>query len=499
MFGRLFKKAAEAEPAETATELVARGQTRLQVGDLVGATALFERARDLAGGNANVLANLGNCLAQQGMIDEAMPLLRRAREIDPRQSLALLSLGNIAFVQGRFADVIEAHTLFLETNPGQVAVRRNLIFSFNQLGLWTEAAPYIQSWLADAPEDADACFSRASMQFALNDMVALGQDLDRSLSLRPGYLDSLYLRSYFNILSGNLAGGWQDYEVRIPLKMGNRIPPYPRWTGNPMDAGTLLMTTEQGMGDAFMFARFLPEILARAIDVVLYCPPVLTELFSSSFPGLRVVATGSELRLAPPVQWLPMMSAAHVLQCNCLDDLAMSAPYLIAPKPALERLEPNVPVSGNARIGLVWVGNPDRPDFRIRALPESTLEHVIDMPGVDWYSLQIGELVPLQLGGRIRDLTPGLKNFADTAAAIANLDAVVSIDTSVAHLSGAMDKPTFVLEPYTNDWRWRIASTASPWYPSVRLFKAGLDPSTRWDGAVAELGAVLRNFAARRP
>src|SRR5450830_1297986 len=257
-----------------------------------------------------------------------------------------------------------------------------------------------------------------------------------------------------------------------------------------------------------MFARFLPRLNTLAKRMVVMASDNIIELFSDSFTDitfLKAETTVVELLKdktiiadteTSEIYWLPLLSAPFVLGLKEISDLAMQHPYLVCNPNKTETMRSVLGKKNKLRIGITWRGNKARKDYKLRTLTEEGLSMLISADDsnrqIEWISLQNDEQPPQALTHKIRDMSQYLHNFADTAALIHELDAVISIDTSIAHLAGAMGISTYVLEPYTNDWRWRIGEYESPWYPATKLYKSERpDSAERWDKAIDKIKTDL--------
>jgi hypothetical protein len=291
-------------------------------------------------------------------------------------------------------------------------------------------------------------------------------------------LTRLYLEDYHD--------GWRGYEARFRLARSPARPlPGLRWDGTADPAGkTLFLHSEQGFGDALQFVRFVPLAAARGARVVLECLPELRELFAT-LPGVaQLVDKGAP---PPPYDlWAPMLSLPCLLETGG-DFLPGSVPYLTPPPREVGvRRPPGTKLS----VGLVWAGKTTPRD---RSWPLEELLPLLSDPRVAVHGLQLGprnaDLDRLGVRHLVHDLAPNLASFADTAAAMAALDLIVTVDTSVAHLAGALGRPCWVLLRYVSDWRWRDEPADSAWYPSLRLFRQA-DPQD-FKGPVAEMAKAL--------
>jgi hypothetical protein len=248
------------------------------------------------------------------------------------------------------------------------------------------------------------------------------------------------------------------------------VPPYPLWSGGHLQGKRLLLWSDRGFGDAIQYLRFVPEIASRGVRVMLGMQPALKRL-CESVDGASDVVTYRHY-LGDVAAHLPFRLIPAVLDVTWKK--IPTKPYL---SPPAEAVPLPVTQAGALKVGLVWAVLPNSEDVEIgpRSLPSSYLSTLLNHPGMEWYSLQKGPAVKdLKREGvqkRIHDLSPLLKDFADTASVISQLDLVIAVDTAVAHLAGALGKPVWVLVPHPADSRWLINRSDSPWYPTMRLFR----------------------------
>jgi len=281
--------------------------------------------------------------------------------------------------------------------------------------------------------------------------------------------------------------------------MQDLVPPLsrfsqPEWEGEPFVGRTLLVFSDYGIGDAMQLVRYLPMAVARGGKVVLQVQPSLVSLFRD-LPGVTVLARGEAL---PPFDLqLPMMSLPRVLGTT-LDTIPAAIPYLQAEPAKLSRWQRALRHAKGLKVGVVWAGNPQHKGDKFRSLAAEAVLPRLVMPGVQLYSLQkearpADGAVLASLKTDIADLAPALGDFSDTAAAVAALDLVISVDTSVAHLAGGLGRPVWVLLPYALDWRWLRDREDTPWYPTMRLFRqpAPGDWTSVLDSVAHDLTATL--------
>jgi hypothetical protein len=343
------------------------------------------------------------------------------------------------------------------------------------------------------PEALNNLARLASWELRLGEAMRL---LDAALAARPDFPAARWTRAMARLQAGDMPGGWDDFEARWSLPEVGPGPAIPRpvWDGTPLAGRRLLLQPEQGLGDTIQFARYAPLLAARGGTVVLGVQPPLQRLLRSlEAPGVTVVACGEVL---PPIDcYLPLLSVPRVLRQG-LGDIPAAAPYLVAEPAAVARWRRRIGAAcgGALAVGLVWAGNPRHINDANRSLPPAQLAALAAVPGVRFFGLQCGpgRAVAPPLPEMV-DLAAGLDDFAETAAVLAALDLLISVDTAPLHLAGALGRPAWALLPAVPDWRWLLGRVDSPWYPSLRLFRQPRPGD--WAAVIAEVGVALRRRA----
>ena len=428
-------------------------------GRLAEAEAHYRRSLGLKPDQPNAHNNLGSVLHMQGKLDLAVASYRRALELDPTLPQANQNLAAITRELPAAERAVAGFLSQLRENPKDAQAHTNLGNVYRELGRHREAIASFGNALACDPELAEAHFSRA-------------EEL---------------------LLCGEFLEGWKEYEWRWKVK-GLRMPPRdiarPFWDGEDLGSGTLLLHPEQGLGDTFQFARYAPMAAARCGRIVLECVPSLVGLLRA-LPGIsQVVAAGEPL---PPFEaHLSLMSLPRVFQTT-LRDIPWRGTYIHAEASRAERWRDTLRADSRFRVGLVWAGRPEHWNDRNRSIALSTLAPLAMVQGATFYSVQKGGAASQArtppAGMKLVDLTAGIADFADTAALLGQLDLLISVDTSVAHLAGAMGVATWLLLPHAPDWRWLLEREDSPWYPSMRLFRQRADGD--WPKVIERVAGAL--------
>jgi len=404
---------------------------------------------------ADAYNNMAVILRASGRYDAALVCYQRSLTIRPDHGGTYSNMGNVLNDMDRLEDAINAHRKAIEYNPQEL------------LHLYNAALV-----LRDAGQCAEAI------------------DLfDQVLKQDPDYRHCRWDRALTHLAAGNFQQGFQEYDARWKLdKSPPRTFDQPRWTGDPQEGRTLFIHREQGFGDIIQFVRFLPQVKERfGGRILLECPPELIRLFQQ-INGIDDLVPSTQ---NPPVfdTWVPLLSLGHILGLHA--DTLDNSPYL---QPVSNSRIPVPPARGKGlNIGIAWAGSPTHQNDRRRS---TRLENFLPLCGKEdttLYSLQKGPAVKdLKTTGAqciLIDAAPALTDFADSAALIAQLDLVITIDTSLAHLAGAMGKEVWVLLPYTPDWRWMWNREDSPWYQNLRLFRQ--DHPGDWDSCFKKLYHAL--------
>ena len=426
--------------------------------------------------------NLGAALVAQGRHGAAEHVLRAALALQPDCIAALCGL---AAALGPSQGAVECLRRAMQLRPNDPDLMTRLGTLFRDLGELATAEAMLRAVAQRRPGDADALSNHGNVLAALGRTGAALNCFDAALALAPGHADAAYMRGTTLLLDGRLEAGWAGFERRWERR-GFTPPasyPAPRWRGAADRDAVVLLHAEQGLGDTIQMARFVPRIAARQ-KVVLAVPKALVRLLRGIAPGLTVVGQGDDLPHFD-VQ-CPLMSLPHALGIG-LADLPGEVPYLGAAPRAIAAWRTRMAPLPGLRVGLAWAGNPAYAADNRRSLPDAALATLADAPGISFVSLQKGAAVPAPLAAA--DWTAELADMADTAALIAALDLVISADTAVAHLAGALGKPVWLLNRYDPCWRWLLGRDDSPWYPSLRQFR---QPSPGdWHSVLAAVRAAL--------
>jgi Flp pilus assembly protein TadD, contains TPR repeats len=429
--------------------------------------------------------------------ERAVAAAKRAATLDPKLASAHNVLGNALARLGNAEEAIASYRAALALAPDQPEALSNLGSALHGRGALLEAEAALRQALALRPDYAAAA---ANLALVLRDQGRFDDALaacDAALSLVPGQPTWRANRATLLLQLGRFAEGWDDYESRWQadgFTEARDRAPLPAWDGGDPSGRTILLQGEQGLGSMIQFARYAPVVAARGARVLLQAPRPLVRLFRHSFePPHGAVDAIIEKGAPVPACDLqaPLMSLPRLCGTT-LETIPADVPYLRADPASVAAWRQRLGDDGHRRVGLVWAGNPAHANDRNRSTPADALAPLVvgAPPDVRFVSLQVGSPPPpALLAAGLVDASPELADFAETAAAIMNLDLVISVDTAVAHLAGALAKPVWLLTPPIPEWRWLIDRDDSPWYPTMRLFRQ--DRPGDWAGVIDRVAAAL--------
>ena len=415
------------------------------------AASWLERAARMQSGDARIFSGLGVVWQKLGDPAKAASHFARAAELEPGRANHFYSLGNAVYQLDELERATEAFQRAVELNPRDAE-------SWNNLG---------------------KCLKEMNR---IHESIAA---YDRALELNPGYLLALQGRSISRLTAGRLAEGYRDYELRW-LTLKPREFAVPRWAGQPIPGKTLFLHAEQGFGDGIQSARYPSLARQRCARVILECRPELKTLLAHSRVADEVIAFGEAI---PPCDYYTSVISLPGLLGFTLETLPGETPYLLAPPAPQPLLAPGE----NLKVGLVWAGSSTHRDDANRSLPLALLAPVLAVPGISFYSLQQPrpqrDASTLKSFPQLTELG-GFEDYLATASVVAQMDLVISVDTSVAHLAGALAKSVWTLIQFAPDWRWfGQFGERTPWYPTMRLFRQPRRGD--WPSVITQVAAEL--------
>jgi len=454
----------------------------------------FKKALALRPDYAEANCNLGSAIADLKLLDQAIVYIEHALAINPNLAEAHNAFGVALQAQNHPEEAKAHYERALELKPDYAEAHSNYGTLLEARGNLKDAAgKHIQA-LAVTPDYPEGHNNLGNVLGSLGCLEEAIAHYERALALKPELTDARYNLGMAQLSAGDYTVGWRNYEWRWLAKktpLNKRNFSQPQWHGEPLNGERILLHAEQGLGDTLQFLRYVPLVQAAGGKVVLVVQERLRSL-ATEFPGsLEVVSSGDPL---PTFDWhCPLLSLPLAFNTT-LHTIPTKTPYLVVPEPARAKMDAFPwPVAG-LRVGLVWKGTRGFLNdlARWRSIPFPLLQSLVEIRGLHLFSLQIGEAVA-ELGescGAITDLSPHVRDMSDTAAQILHLDLVLTVDTSIAHLAGALGVTTWVMLPFSSDWRWLQGRADSPWYPSMRLFRQPRPGD--WESVVGEVRDALR-------
>ncbi|HEY9749802.1 MAG TPA: tetratricopeptide repeat protein, partial [Allocoleopsis sp.] len=425
------------------------------------AIAYYQQALALKPNFPEAHSNLGVVLSQTGQLETAIFHYQQAIALNPEAAELHHNLGAALKEQGRAAEAIAHYQQAIALNP-------NYAMTYNNLGtIWEEQGRYTE---------AMACYNRA-------------------LAVNTEHVDARFSRAIALLRVGDLRRGFEEYEWRWQRPdMKPQAFKRPLWDGSDLSGKTILIHTEQGFGDTIQFIRYLDLVAQKGGHIVVACQQALATLIQPLPHIEQLIVEGQPI---PKFDvHAPLLSLPKILGTQ-LESIPAQVPYLQPPHTSLPLA---APPETQLKVGLVWSGNPTHPHNQQRSCPLQQFLPLLELPGVAFYSLQkgpqIADLTQLPNSSAIQDLSSRLQDFSDTAAAIAQLDLVIAIDTSVAHLAGTLGKPVWLLLDTAPDWRWLTDREDSPWYPNMCLFRQ-IAPGN-WPEVIERVGQALQKLLASR-
>jgi len=495
---RLLGAALEVEP-RSADALTNLGLALRAMNRNAEALTRFDQALALVPTHVEAGNNRGLLLLIEHRAEEALACFDAVLRLEPRH-LARLNRGNALAELGRLEEAIAEYDRALAMFPNHPGALFNRGNALQAMGRYDEAIAAFDRTLASVPRHAEAWNNRAIALYALKRHAEALASCARAIAERKDYSDPHHNEALSLLAMGDFARGLPKYEWR--LRTGNSRPRAlgrPLWLGEyPLSRKTILLHAEQGLGDSIQFARYVPLLARAGAEVILEVQPELADLLGAIDGVDRIVARGEKLPAFDvhcPIPSLPLAFRTG------LDSVPAEIPYLRARGERLAKWQPRIAALGKPVVALAWAGNPAHVNDRNRSIALSRLDPLVATPDVRFVSIQrdlrSDDAEMLAGDDRIAHLGGELADFADTAAVIALCDLVISVDTAVAHLAGAMGKPVFILLPFASDWRWMLDRADTPWYPTARLFR---QPALGdWDSVIAQVQAKLAQARSRPP
>jgi tetratricopeptide (TPR) repeat protein len=481
----------------TIAQALAAAHAHHERGELPQAEVLYRQVLAAAPGHAEASHLLGILELQSGRVGPAIALLESAVAKQPDNTRYRGNLGSVYFTAHRFGEARELLEATVRDDPTHFEAFYNLGVTLAALGELPQAETRYRSCLRLNASHRGAHNNLGNLLRELGRYDEALVHLERALGIDPNAAQAHYNRALVWLSQGRFAEGWPEYEWRWRCpEFRPRHQQVAAWDGSPQAQKTLLIHAEQGLGDTMQFIRYLPAVVARVPNTVVEVQPGLIPLLrQSGYPNL--IAQGAPL---PPFDLqLPLASLPRVMG-TALETIPRDVPYLRAAAELISAWRGQLGSQATFKVGIAWQGNPNYREDRFRSIALAMFAPLAGVPGVELFSLQkgVGAEQVAALGGRFRVVDLGSQidqltaPFLDTAAIMKCLDLVITSDTAIAHLAGALAVPVWVALRYAPDWRWMASGRESPWYPTMRLFRQPTfgDWLSVFDEMAGELGAV---------
>jgi tetratricopeptide (TPR) repeat protein len=499
-----------------------------QLGQSARAVELIRRAVSAAPTDAVAHNALGIALTRTAAHDDAIAAFRQAIALKPDFAHAWNNLGNVLKSQGRRDEAIQAYRSAISISPDFAGARNNLAVALEEMGALLEAAQAYQQILAEnprytdahfnlgntlkkmgMPDDAVAAYRQAialkpefsdahkALGMALGEKGGLNEAIAyyrKAIALNPNDAEAHHNLSLALLLAGNFEQGWPEFEWRWKIpNCPSKWPDFKQslWDGGDLAGRTILLYAEQGLGDTIQAIRYLPLVVQRGGRILIKVQSDLLRLLRQ-MPGVERWLTDDD----PVPQFdihCPLFSLPLAFQTR-LETIPAAVPYLRADPALIQTWQSRLgPANGRRRVGLNWAGNFRFPLNQRRSIDLQQLAPLGRVPGVQFFGLQKGPFADradsLPSGLSLKNIGPDLNDFADTAAVMACMDLIITTDTAVAHLAGALARPVWVMLHDPPDWRWMLGRTDTPWYPTMRLFRQ--DSMRNWQTVIAQVADAL--------
>ena len=452
------------------------------------ADACFRKAYELDPAIANLPLQSGLEAARSGLLEEAHGLLQLARAFRPEHPSTLASLGDVQRRLGRLSEAIELLARAARLEPANPEILLDLGIALYQAGRLEEARKALDTSCRLAPSDARAWNNLATVlkqQGRLDDALRY---FDQAVRLAPDFAEAHFNRATALLQSGDFLRGWSEYEWRPQSAPVRPLADFLR-AGGALEGKTVLLRAEQGIGDLIQFVRYAAWLAQRGARVLVECPESAVELIGTARGVAGAVPFGHLPEFNFDANLLSLPGIIHPAE----GPPPCEIPYLFPNRRSIETWVARITRS-RLRVGVAWAGNPAHPNDRLRSMPPLEFLPILRHPAVAAYSLQFNPRSgDLSLLPNI-EVLPLPANLVDSAAVMMSLDLVITVDTMLAHLAGALGKPVWVLLAYMPDWRWMLGRNDTPWYPTMRLCR-----QTRpgdWSGVIQRVVAALEEFSS---
>jgi tetratricopeptide (TPR) repeat protein/glycosyltransferase involved in cell wall biosynthesis len=531
---RVFNKVIDYQP-HNAKAYNNRGNIYYNQGNFTQAESDYKSAVSLEPNNYEFNINLGNCYLQQKEFDESLRHYNKCLELKPNDALSFNNIGITLFKLHRFKEAksyfkyalnndpqnaefhfnlagcyrelgesasakedlinaIESYNRAVEIDPNRKGALINIANIYKKLGKDSEAKLYFDKVAEDKNSKVIAFTNLGVLRMGLGLVEEALEYFNLALKADDNIMEPHYNKSHALLISGNFAEGWKEYEWRK-----NRKEFHPRefskpelMRGHDIKGKRILVYDEQGLGDTIQFIRFVPWLIKEGANVIVECNESLHDLFRDITQG--AVMIGRCFPEEPNVEYdyqIALLSLPYYFNVK-VEEFFNEMPYITANPVSVKKMSGFIREGDELKIGIVWGGNSNHTGDKKRSIRLTYFKSLLAIKGIKLFALQKGGPLNqvMEIEFPLIVLNDHLNTLMDTAGAIENLDLIITVDTSVAHLAGAMGKPVWLLLPFFPDWRWMLKRTDSPWYPSMRIFRQSEDDN--WELVFNEVINALK-------
>lgn len=412
--------------------------------------------------------------------------------LDKHKDAALyFNLGCVYSDQKKYAPAKENYSKTLELEPEHRSAHNNIGNILRSEGKMREALEHFNFIHQHYPDHANSINGAGACYASLGEHEKAKSFFEKAIKLNPNDYHAHTNYGIELLTLGDFDKGWEEYAWRFKRPDLKREFNMPQWQGEPLEGKRLLVHAEQGAGDAIQFLRFIPHVKTLGPEIVFECHKDMYALCYEQTGIDIVISKGTKL---PACDYhIPLLSLAQIFNIN-FDNIPNNVPYIYVPENKIEQWQGLLANASKVKIGLVWAGNPEHPNDYNRSCDLQQWLPFLEQEEIDFFSLQkkfkLEQLQQLPENIHVTNLEDKIFDYVDTAACITQLDLVITVDTSVAHLAGALGKPVWVLIPYVPDWRWMLNTEKSPWYPTMRLFRQ--QKIGDWEPVIAKITEELK-------
>ena len=464
-------------------------------GNLDYAKYVYQHVLGIDPQNADALHLLGVSVYQSEQYDIAINLITQAIQIDSTKPLFFTNLGNAFQKQGKLEQSAQAYQKAIQIQPDYADAYYNLGNAFQKQGKLEKSVHAYQKAIQIQPGYAEAYFNLGNSLREQGKLKESTQALQKAVQIQPDYADAHFNLAMLLLLQGQFVEGWEKYEWRwdSSLKSQKRNFKRPLWDGTSLSSKSILIYAEQGFGDSIQFVRYI-DLFPDTTTIIVACQPELKSLLKRIGRIDTLVTKGEDI---PKFDFhAPIVSLPHIFG-TVLETIPAKIPYLYPDKNSDFAFLSND--ERDLKVGIAWAGSPTHINDRNRSISLNNFKCLLDIKGCEFFSLQVGEhhrdIKRCGYSRIIKDLGKQFTNFHHTASVILQLDLVISVDTAVVHLAGALGKPVLTLLPFIPDWRWMLNRSDSPWYPSMTLFRQRKRGD--WHSVFQEIRLTLTQYSQR--